>query len=63
MAIAMAMAMAKVLVEEMQLGMAGAEKVLVEEMQLGIAGVEKVLVKEQLQLGIARVEGRDLGCL
>ena len=44
---AMAMAMAKVLVEEMQLGMAGAEKVLVEEMQL--------------QLGVARAERRDLG--
>ncbi len=46
MAIVMAMAMAKVLVEEMQLGMAGAEKVLVEE---------------QLQLGVAGAERRDLG--
>jgi len=36
-------------------------KVLVEEMQLGMAGVEKVLVEEQLQLGVAGAERRDLG--
>ncbi len=38
-------------------------KVLIEEMQLGMAGAEKVLVEEQLQLGVAGAERRDLGRL